>query len=91
MDSSLGILGAIAFVLFHLAVTLPLATLVAREILTPWLKARGGLPVSIPEWAVVVALFVVMALAFALRGHVVAANGARHVYRAHAAHHHAAL
>lgn len=79
MDSSLSILGAIAFVLFHALVSLPLATLTARELAAPWLRAQG---VDAPEWAVVVGLLVLMAAAFALRGHVIAASGAQHAARA---------
>ena len=103
MDSSLSILGVIAFVLFHVLVTLPLATLTTRELVWPWLQqaarrgggsgkeggAGAGAAAAVPEWAVTAVLFVLMALAFALRGHVVAASGAKHVHeaRVHAAHH----
>ena len=76
MDSSLSILGAIAFVLFHALVSLPLAALTARELAVPWLRAQGV--DDAPEWAVVVGLLVRMAAAFALRGHVIAASGAQH-------------
>ena len=82
MDSSLSILGAIAFVLFHSLVSLPLATLTARGIVVPWLRAQGVSAGDAPEWAVVVGLLVLMSVAFALRGHVIAASGARHAGQA---------
>ena len=77
MDSSLSILGVIAFVLFHLAVTLPLAALTTQHLVWPWLGAQGLQKDGLQEWMVVVALFAVMAAAFALRAHVIGA-GARH-------------
>ena len=82
MDSSLSILGAIAFVLFHALVSLPLATLTARQIAVPWMRAQGVPDRDAPEWAVVVGLLVLMSAAFALRGHVIAASGARHAAHA---------
>lgn len=80
MNSSLSILGIIAFVLFHVVVTLPLATLTSREIVLPWLRAHGGATDNVSEWVAVTVIFVIMALAFSLRGHVVAASGAQHVH-----------
>ena len=82
MDSSLSILGAIAFVLFHALVSLPLATLTARQIAVPWMRAQGVPDQDAPEWAVVAGLLVLMSAAFALRGHVIAASGARHAAHA---------
>lgn len=86
MDSSLSILGVIAFVVFHLAVTLPLAALASRELVWPWLGAQG-LQKDTPEWVVTVALFALMALAFALRGHVIGAGRPAHHPVHHGAHH----
>lgn len=77
MDSSLSILGVIAFVVFHLAVTLPLATLTTQHIVWPWLGAQN-LQRDTPEWVVTVALFGAMAAAFALRGHVIGATATHH-------------
>ena len=81
MDSSLSILGAIAFIVFHLAVTLPLAAITARQFAYPWIKTHAAQDESVTEWMVTVALFALMAAAFALRAHVIsagAAHGAAH-------------
>lgn len=86
MDSSLSILGVIAFVVFHLAVTLPLAALTTRHLVWPWLGAQG-LQKDLPEWAATVALFAVMAAAFALRAHVIGARAAHPAHPAHPSHH----
>lgn len=95
MQSSLSILGVIAFVIFHLIVTLPLAMLTSRELVYPWLlRAKDEKTARIPstsEWVLTAVLFVFMAMAFALRGHVVAATGATHVYDARAVQQHAQL
>lgn len=76
MKQTLDILSVIAFVLFHVIVTLPLATVTAREML-PWLRSQG-LREEIPDWAVILATLVLMAVAFALRDHVVSAHVHHH-------------
>lgn len=80
MDTSHKILGVIAFVVFHLAVTLPLATVTTRELVMPWVRSVDQ---ETPEWVAIVLVFLVMALAFALRGHVLSAKPVHH-------HHHPA-
>lgn len=86
MTTTLSILGVIAFVLFHVLVTLPLATLTSREIVLPWLQTQG-LQNDMPEWVATVVLFFLMALAFALRGHVVS-ESAHHRLSGEALYHH---
>jgi len=72
-DASLTILTVIAFVVFHIIVTLPLAWVVTRDVLWPYLSAQDAMG-GTPQWVVTLAVFVAMATAFALRAHVIGAK-----------------
>ena len=80
MQASLTILGAVAFVFYHVVLTLPLAVLVAENIVVPWARARN-LDHETPDWIYTVVIFVVMALAVALHAHVTEASVHHHVHR----------
>ena len=74
---SVTVLGILCFIIFHLAVTLPLAILVSEQLVTPWLNRSKVLPTKdLPDWAVLTVTFAVMSVAFSLRAHVIAANAA---------------
>ena len=67
---SIDILGVISAVIFHLAVTLPLAALATERYVGPWVDSMA----DVPRATVMLVVFVVMGVAFALRAHVVGAT-----------------
>ena len=86
---SASLLSIIAAVVFHIVVTLPLAHVTATQFVYPRLQKDAHLREA-PQWAVVLVVFVCMALAFALRGHVTvlaSANASRPRYVHHPTHH----
>lgn len=73
---SIDILSVIAAVVFHAVVTLPLAATTTERFVRPWVASTFDS--AVPDWAVVLVVFVVMGMAFVLRAHVVGATAHEH-------------
>lgn len=79
--TDLGGLNVVSACVFHGTVTLALAAVVTQTLVAPWVASKAKEDVA--HWLQLLVVFVVLALAFTLREHVLTARGAAHAVHAH--------